>query len=270
MTDATPYDAARAAYTRRSLARLVLSSRAAALSDTAAELVPTRYDEFTGSGGRASETAALVTLADQLLVAAVVYERETGASWEDIAQYLGLAPHTVAARFEPDVALWHQHLAMPYGTNARGQRTTVLHQAAYDPDCAAERLDSWAHRRLTLFDDRHSVSTSLRGGDSGGQRGPEEIGDWIYRDNLQMFVGLLSLYIGYDGLGETDWEAITLGLESTDEDPDRWYTYALVGPSTVLDLTIAQATGGNEISIRLPRPTDPVLAARIETLLDAL
>ncbi|MEU0819234.1 hypothetical protein [Streptomyces mirabilis] len=89
MTETTLYDADRARFTRQALARLVLCDHAVDVADGAAGLVATENDPDTGPGGRVSQAFQLVELAERALVSAVIYERERGSSWAEIARYLG-------------------------------------------------------------------------------------------------------------------------------------------------------------------------------------
>ncbi|WP_406168758.1 hypothetical protein [Streptomyces sp. NBC_00996] len=104
-SETTPYDDDRRAYTREALARLVLSEAARGVAGSARELVVTRHDTYCGPGGRAGEAAQLVESAEWTLAWAVVYERERGSSWEEIAGYLGIAADEAEKRFAPGLAL---------------------------------------------------------------------------------------------------------------------------------------------------------------------
>ncbi|GAA1113001.1 hypothetical protein [Kitasatospora arboriphila] len=92
MSEPTPYDHDRAAYTREALARLVLADNVTEVADSAAGLVATGNDADTGFGGRASQARQLIELAERTLSSAVIYELERGSSWEQIAAYLEIGP----------------------------------------------------------------------------------------------------------------------------------------------------------------------------------
>lgn len=161
MTEPTPYDAARARYSRQALARLTLSDHAVEAADSARDLVPTEHDRYSGPGGRASQALRLVELAERTLVSAVLYERERGSSWAEIAQYLGIGPEAAEERFAPAVAAWHAAFEVPYRLDETGlKRVPQLPTAAYDPDCACRHLDQWAFLQR-LGDD--AVSSGLAG-----------------------------------------------------------------------------------------------------------
>lgn len=146
VTDTTPYDDDRRAYSREALAHLVLSDHAQGLAETACRLAVTRYDAYTGPGGRVSEAVALTRIAPRLLADAVVYERERGSSWQDIAAYPGVPAAEAEERFTPAVERWSTAFDIPYRLDATGRkRIPQLPTAAYDRQCAVRRLDLWAH-----------------------------------------------------------------------------------------------------------------------------
>ncbi|MFJ8162453.1 hypothetical protein ACIRBY_16195 [Streptomyces sp. NPDC096136] len=146
MTETTPYDADRARFTRQALARLVLCDHAVDVADGAAALVATENDPDTGPGGRVSQANQLIELAERALASAVIYERERGASWREIAQYLGIDPSEAEGRFAANLGGWHAAFDVPYRLDETGhKRIPQLPTAAYDPAWACEHLDRWAH-----------------------------------------------------------------------------------------------------------------------------
>jgi hypothetical protein len=50
-------------------------------------------------------------MAEAALDAAVIYERERGATWAEIASYLGMSSADVEERFSDHLATWHRALA---------------------------------------------------------------------------------------------------------------------------------------------------------------
>lgn len=95
--------------------------------------------------------------------------------------------------------------------------------------------------------------------ENNGERG---VGGWIWNENVHHFLALLSHYAGYHFDG-TDWQAVELGLEAADdEDPDRWYRYPLVGSDHQIDVHLAKAVGGDEVSVRVTGTSDPQLLLR--------
>ncbi|WP_327428592.1 hypothetical protein [Streptomyces sp. NBC_01236] len=278
--ETTPYDDDRRAYSREALARLVLSQAAYGLAGSAGELVITRHDAFCGPGGRVSEAAELVASAEWTLVRAVVYERERGSSWEEIAGYLGVDEGEAEERFGPELARWASAFEVPYRLDETGRkRIPRLPTAAYDPDTACRRLDLWAHLRSTIRD-RHAVSAGLRmtapeDGDvpaaevSDPETESDEMRGWIWRPHLRSFLELLARYnsMWFD---ETDWETVSLGLETTDDEtPDAWYSYPLDSSLHSLNVRLANSPGGNEVSVALTGATSADLRLRIDTLMDA-
>ncbi|MFC8364881.1 hypothetical protein ACFUIY_34030 [Streptomyces griseorubiginosus] len=162
MTGTTPYDADRARFTRQALARLVLCDHAAAIADGAAGLVATENDPDTGPGGRVSQAFQLIELAERALVSAVIYERERGSSWTEIAQYLGIGPADAEEHFASNLDGWNTAFEVPYRLDDTGRkRIPQLPTAAYDPAWACDRLDTWAGNRLILVNDDRPVSSGL-------------------------------------------------------------------------------------------------------------
>ncbi|QIP87802.1 hypothetical protein GLX30_31435 [Streptomyces sp. Tu 2975] len=160
MTETTPYDADRARFSRSALARLVLCDHAVDVSRSAEGLVPTRHDPDTGPGGRVSQAARLVELAERALASAVIYERERGSSWAEIAQYLGIGAGEAEERFAADVDRWNTAFEVPYRLDETGRkRIPQLPTAAYDPVWACKHLDLWAYIRHLGTDDKHAVSS---------------------------------------------------------------------------------------------------------------
>ncbi|WP_033327900.1 hypothetical protein [Streptomyces yerevanensis] len=97
----------------------------------------------------------------------------------------------------------------------------------------------------------------------------EPIAGWIWGRNLRAFLELLSGYAGY-AFDETDWEAIEAGVQDTDDEaPDGWYSYPLVGTSATLEVALAQAVGGEEVSVSVTGTETPELQLRTDTLLSA-
>jgi hypothetical protein len=162
VTETTPYDADRAEFARQALARLVLCDHAVDVADSARGLVATRHDPHTGPGGRVSQAFQLVELADRVLTSAVIYERDRGSSWAEIAQYLGIDATEAEARFASDLDDWYTAFEVPYRLDETGRkRVPQLPTAAYDPAWACNRLDRWACLQRLGIDDEHAVSAGL-------------------------------------------------------------------------------------------------------------
>ncbi|MET4670421.1 hypothetical protein ABID94_003303 [Streptomyces sp. PvR018] len=162
VTETTPYDADRARFTRQALARLVLCDHAVDVADGAAGLVATENDPDTGPGGRVSQAFQLIELAERALASAVIYERERGSSWAEIAQYLGISPAEAEDRFGANLDNWNTAFEVPYRLDDAGRkRIPQLPTAAYDPARACDQLDTWAGNRLILVNDKRPVSSGL-------------------------------------------------------------------------------------------------------------
>lgn len=162
VTETTPYDADRARFARQALARLVLCDHAADIADGAAGLVATENDPDTGPGGRVSQAFQLIELAERALASAVIYERERGSSWAEIAQYLGIGPAEAEAWFAAHLDGWNTAFNVPYRLDDTGRkRVPQLPTAAYDPAWACDQLDTWARNRLVLVNDERPVSSGL-------------------------------------------------------------------------------------------------------------
>ncbi|MFC8193954.1 hypothetical protein ACFUTV_01035 [Streptomyces sp. NPDC057298] len=54
-----------------------------------------------------------------------------------------------------------------------------------------------------------------------------------------------------------------------DEHPDCWYSYPLVGSDHRLEVHLAQAVGGSEVSVRVAGTSNPELLLRADTLMEA-
>jgi hypothetical protein len=274
VTDTTPYDHDRNELSRSALARLVLSDRAVALAETAGNLAVTRYDAHTGPGGRASEALTLTRIADRLLAYAVVYERERGSSWEEIAQYLGLDAATTETRFTPEVERWNTAFAEPYRLDETGRkRIPNLPTAAYNPRSARSRLDLWAHLHLTI-NDKHAVSDGLRTSvpqdEEPSAATTHDIDGWIWRRNFAAFMESLSRCVGTDW-EPTDWDNVALSLEGTDDsDPENgWYTHPLAGAWHSVDVRLANVADSDELSVVIKGAEAAELRLRIDTLISA-
>ncbi|WP_395298276.1 hypothetical protein ACF9IK_36060 [Kitasatospora hibisci] len=273
MTESTPYDAERSAFTRAALARLVLSDTSVDLAGAAANLAITRFDDQTGMGGRVSEAAALRVVADRLLTRAVIFERERGSSWEQIAHYLDTDAADARERFTPAVDRWERAFEEPYGLDETGRkRVRQLPAAAYDPEAACRQLDLAVCFRM-YFHDEHPVSGALRPSPPTDGRPPLDYGleGRIHRRNLGLFVSLLAQFTDAD-FTQSDWDAVAAHVRSTDED-DRstWDTHPVEGSTASLHVRIANVTRDDDlVEVVVTGATDAGLRLRIDTLFEAL
>jgi len=91
----------------------------------------------------------------------------------------------------------------------------------------------------------------------------------VFEDNVVRFLRHLSGYLGY-GYDDHDEAALTGALEQTDdESSDAWFTYPLSGTPSLM-VSLAQAIGGSVVGVHVDGDIDPVLAARVDTLMDLL
>lgn len=268
VTAQTPYDDDRRRYSRTALARLVLAHRARGLSETAANLAVTRYDEFCGAGGRVSEASTLTALADLVLTSAAVYERERGSSWADIGGHLGVSGAAAEERFTPAVDEWRNAFEVPYRLDETGRkRIPQLPTAAYDPRRVSRNLDLWAHVHLGLGD-KHAVSGGL---EPHAEADPDawpvepvrdEIDGRIERRHLETFLALVAHYIHHqpeDGA----WDAVTRALAEGDS------SYAMVGIFETLGIRMSRVRDSDVVSVVVADARAADLRLRISTLLDA-
>ncbi|GCE00475.1 hypothetical protein [Embleya hyalina] len=273
MTQHTPYDAARATFTRAALARLVLSHAGVGLAEGAANLAITRFDDQTGLGGRVSEAVALREYADHLLTRAVIFERERGSSWEDIAHFLGTDAARARECFAPAVERWERAFEEPYRLDGTGRkRVPQLPTAAYDPETACRQLDLTVRLR-TYFDDPYPVSGALRAGPSPDGTPPPDyaLDGRISRGNLGSFMHLLARFTDADFV-PTDWDAVVACVRSTDEDDfAMWDTHSMEGSTASLHVHVATVTRDKDlVDVVVTGATDAKLRLRIDTLFAAL
>ncbi|MFE1989591.1 hypothetical protein [Streptomyces mirabilis] len=104
------------------------------------------------------------------------------------------------------------------------------------------------------FGERPYDGPGVRMWDSGRvakEDGYRAVEGWIWHENVQPFLALLARYAGYD-FDDTDWQAVELGLEATDDEHlDRWYSYPLVGSDHRVEVHLANAVEGDEVSVRV-------------------
>ncbi|GGV70280.1 hypothetical protein GCM10010294_28330 [Streptomyces griseoloalbus] len=97
----------------------------------------------------------------------------------------------------------------------------------------------------------------------------ESIDGWIWSRNLRPFLELLSRFAGYE-FDDTDWRTVEAAVHDTaDENTDLWYAHPLVGVNATLEVSLARAVGGEEMSVRVAGAEAPELRLRTDTLLSA-
>lgn len=150
-------------YSRRALARLALSLKAAQVADQGTDLVPTLGDEWLPSGALLDEARRLVVAAEAVLQRAVTAEREAGTSWSEVARRLALTEHEVRERFAANSDAWVEgvdSLMQPIDGNI--EAPLLPGDGVETPHQHAQRLDRWmAERDTDLVDGCHQVSSGL-------------------------------------------------------------------------------------------------------------
>jgi hypothetical protein len=91
---------------RHALARLALSSAYREAADFAAGGVPTVSDEYGDAYDYVDHAARLVSMAQDVVARAVVYARERGGRWDDIAEALNLTAEQARDQYTATIAQW--------------------------------------------------------------------------------------------------------------------------------------------------------------------
>ena len=141
-------------YSRLALARLALSSVVADLSESAAGLVPTVSDGYAQPCEFVEHAARLVAAAHEVLRRAVVYARDAGGSWADLAEAIdgsAASANEVQERFAGAIRSWEDALNQPLERSGR-YLASRLPDGAADPDRCADYLDQWCVRNLEPSD----------------------------------------------------------------------------------------------------------------------
>lgn len=160
----------RRGYSRTALARLVLAHECAELADLAAAHVATVSDSAGRPGEMVGEALQLVSMAQDVLTKAVVYERQKGTSWHQIGEQLGVKRQGAHERYREAEEDWKLALveplepARPADINGRiTPREVRLHHAAYNPTKTAHALDRWVREQVHHYrNTEHPVSGHLR------------------------------------------------------------------------------------------------------------
>jgi hypothetical protein len=154
----------RYAYSRTALARLTFSAELRELADRAAAGVPTTNDMWARPGEVVGDALDLVHQAQEVLVRAVIYERQKHTSWEAIGEQLDMKKQSAHEKYKDAVAEWQLALQEPLypappGAPVRGLR---LHEAAYEPTTAGQNLDEWVREHMpTHRETDHPVTGHL-------------------------------------------------------------------------------------------------------------
>jgi hypothetical protein len=154
---AIPPGPADTTHPRRALARLALSSAYREAADFAAGGVPTVSDEYGDAYDHVDHAARLVSMAQDVLVRAVVYARERGGRWEDIAEALNLTADQARDQYTAAIDQWEDALNRPWERSGRFL-SSRMPDGTTEPDETAAALDQWCLRHLDENDGaRHNA-----------------------------------------------------------------------------------------------------------------
>ncbi|MBP5942607.1 hypothetical protein [Streptomyces acidiscabies] len=166
-------------YDNQALARIRLSDAYREVAESALHGVGTWYDKssFTGQGSYVEEAARLVSRAEDVLRCAVIYERESRSSWEDIGGALGVTRQTAHERFGKHVTAWREPLDKPerYLPDGTPDDERIPYGVRYadgiprpeygTAEQAAKDLEEWLRQRTvpgdSWADEAHPVTGAL-------------------------------------------------------------------------------------------------------------
>jgi hypothetical protein len=170
------------------------------------------------------------------------------------------------------IAPWHHDLdwRQPWGRTDLADRFVGLTLPLGWTDTAALPALADAYG-LDCYDPQHDAV--LRPGEAAtrGFRGDrvDVVRGRVNEDNIVRLMAQISGYIGYS-YDDLDEVALTGALDRTDDEaPDGWFQYPLQGSPALL-VHLAQSPGSAVVSVRVEGNLDPVLTARVETLMDPL
>ncbi|MBM2623133.1 hypothetical protein JIG36_47305 [Actinoplanes sp. LDG1-06] len=104
------------------------------------------------------------------------------------------------------------------------------------------------------------MSMSLESGNVSG---------WVHENNVVRLMRLVSHYVDYP-YDDLDESALDGALDATDDErDDGWFDYPLEGTPPVT-VRLARSPGSAVVSVRVDGELDPVLAARVETVIEML
>lgn len=135
--------------TSRSRAWVALAEAARTISDFSRSLLPGAA-QCTLGGVVTGDAVRLAALAQRLIAAAIVLERTSGASWDQLADPLGVTAAEAREQWEPTVAHWETDLEAERAASLA--RTSLL---PVDSPATAVELDDWVrrHREPTDLED---------------------------------------------------------------------------------------------------------------------
>jgi hypothetical protein len=143
---------------RRALARLALSSAYREAADFAAGGAPTVSDEFGDGYDYVDHAARLVSMAQDVLVRAVVYACERGGRWDDIAEALNLTAEQARDTYTSAIKQWEDALNRPWERSGRFLASRMP-DGTTEPDETAADLDQWC---LRLLEENHGARHNAR------------------------------------------------------------------------------------------------------------
>jgi hypothetical protein len=227
------------------------------------------YDLYFWPSGAAENPRRLADrLADEKTGALVPDERVLAFRAELLRRWPDLADM---------IAPWHHDLGgrQPWGRTDLADRfvgVTLLygweHTTALPALASAHGLDSYDPQSGELLRSRPR-SHDEAGPRSRGADAVACVHGWVAEDNVVRLFQQISGYIGY-AYDDLDEAALTGALDETnDESADGWFGYPLEGTPPLM-VHLAQSQGSVVVSVRVEGSMGPVLAARVETLLDVL
>lgn len=170
------------------------------------------------------------------------------------------------------IAPWHHDLGRrhPWGRTDIADRFVGLTLPYGWPDTSALPALAGVHG-LELYDPQTEQLVPPRSlpSDKKARGEVEQIGGWVAEEHIVRLLRHISTYISYP-YDDLDEAALNGALDGTnDETPDSWFEYPLAGTPPLL-VRLAQSPGSTVVSVQVEGALDPVLAARVETLLDLL
>ncbi len=155
---AIPPGPADTTHPRRALARLALSSAYRETADFAAGGVPTNSDEYGDTYDYVDHAARLLSMANDVVTRAVVYARERGGHWDDIAEALNLTAQQARDQHTAAIEQWEDALNRPWERSGRFLASRMP-DGTTEPDETAADLDQWCLRHL---EDNHGARHNAR------------------------------------------------------------------------------------------------------------
>ena len=76
------------------------------------------------------------------------------------------------------------------------------------------------------------------------------IDNWIFQDNLQFFLELISCIAGCR-LEEWDYFAVKSGIEGTNCEQEQWFPYSIAGEKRTVSMRLADDPGSSVYAIRI-------------------